>query len=726
MTVAPAPLARTHAPENHSACRGVPSDQTPLPGLVPAEEAAQNQMPTASSSATPNYHPSNLGSTAGGDNERETAAVVWRALAPHITRSPHMRLRTYSRTLRRHIYPTDQRLTAELPNRPAALRLYTDGGVAWCLGLDFDAKGHSAAAVADHANAAATFFTHHGARVIVDVAASGGRHVLIPLATPITLHQAQIITRACRALWPSLDITPMSNTAEGCLTAPGSRCRDGRYRTLLTPLHEAVDAVTQRSHPDLIDNALNHLIHLAGPTDTDPDDDPIADDTTAVSGGVRPLSPVHTIIAELGIWPSDRTTPHGKAWTRSEACEAVLCAAAARGYSATDLLTRINSGQWAGLLNLYTGRRGPRWRRTFKTEWAKAVRFVQASTDSPQEQKITGGHLSALTERDYIRRWTTIAMSVVDQLVPGKTRHSAKALLWGLGWLAWRTSRRHVEAGTRSYARATAGMLDHTTAAEILRQLRDLDASQRLLQLISAGRGTHGDLYELTIPEAYAQLATNPAEWVEPRPIPGVFGVRDPQRPRRQRLGPSAWRLHQALTAGTVGTATELARAAGVSRSEAYAVLPKLARLGLAATAPGTASGSRWQAGDRTTRDAGGEVDAPAHLANLDARYRSERQQWRAVLAACAERRSLSVDHVPDPGEPLWWPPDWAEHDPAPHSAAAQDDGPEAAALALLTEAFGALIVPENGEPIVPRPRERWLRRRSHTTTGHGPPIISS
>jgi hypothetical protein len=632
-----------------------------------------------------------------------------------------MRLRRYSRALRRHIYPIDQALATELPERPAALRVYVDGGVAWSIALDFDPKGHTAAAVEWQAAAAAAFFSALGGRVITDVATSGGRHVWVPLATPVTLSQAQQITRACRALWPSLDITPMVNVGEGCLTAPGSRCKDGAHRTLVTPLHEAVQAVTQRSHPDLIDRALHRLIDLTGPLhDTVGDDTAIADDTAAVSGGVRQLSALHTMIAERGVWPSTRTTADGQSWTRSEACYAVLCAAATRGYTATDLLDRIESGLWSGLLTLYTGRYGARWRRRLKAEWAKAVRSVLASTTSPQATRYTGGAVPALAERDYIRRWTTIALTVIDVTIPGKARHNARVLIWGLGWLAWRTGRRHVEAGTRSYARACAGIIDHTTAADFLRELRELPDDQRLLQLVSRGRGTHGDLYELVIPEVYADLATDPAQWVDPRPIPGLFGVRDPERPRRQLLGATAWRMHQALASGATGSATELARAAGISRAEAYAVLPVLVGLGLAARQPGTAS-SQWRVGERGVNEAGGEVDAAAHLASIDARHRRERQQWRDVLSAYAERRNRSDDRTPEADEPLWWPPDWAEHFPTPGSAGEQDANPESAAIALLTEAFGAQIVTNTQTP-PPKPPPRWLRRnRTSKTPGRIP-----
>lgn len=668
MTVAPAQRARINTPNNTHACRSEPAAQIP-PNLNP---------------------PSILGRT--GDSDHAIATHTWHTIAPHLTRSPHMRLRRYSRPLRRHIYPTTQTLTTTLPDRPAALPLW-HRGVAWAIGLDFDAKGrHSPATVAEHAADAAQLFSQLGGRVIVDTAASGGRHVWVPLSVPMSLQQAQHLARACRRLWPTLDISPTVNASEGCLTAPGSRCRDGAYRRLITPLHTAITAVTRRSHHTLIDRALTLLTTLVGPPDQ------TAHPTPTPSGGVtRPLSPLHTRIAEHGSWPDDRTTAHGQPWTRSEACYAVLCAAARRGYSQSDILHRIETGQWPGLLTLYRGRYHHHWRRRLTTEWTKALTTV--STHPTQAPQYTGGDTRRITESDFVRRWlATISLSA-DHLIPGRGRHNLRAVLWSLAWLAWRTGRRYIAAGTRSLARGCAGIIDHSTVATLLAHLRDLPSEHRPIRRISTGRGTHGDLYELVIPPAAAHLAADPATWPEPRPIPAVFGVRDPHRPYTKLLGATGWRIYQALTSGATGTAAQIAQAAGVSRAAAYSLLPVLTRLHLAQalTEPGTASASRYQVGHHSTEQAGEEVDAPAHLARLDARHTTERAQWRRVLATYAERLDTATNRTPHPDEPLWWPPDWTtEPQPAntasPGSAASEEQE-LTSAVALLSEILGAELI---------------------------------
>ncbi|MBN1172908.1 MAG: hypothetical protein JXA67_12100 [Micromonosporaceae bacterium] len=693
MTVAPALPARINLPTNRAACRGVPAVQPPIPGLTPADGAA---LVPPGPSTSGDKHPSGLGCPPDRDDDREAAATVWHALADELTRTGTMRLRRYSRALRRHTYPSDQPITPDLPTRPAALRLYDHRGVAHVLALDFDAKHHGAARVTDDVRQASTLLRQLGARIIEDVAASGGRHLWIPLTIPINVDQARQLATACRRLWPTLDISPTVNPTDGCLTAPGSPCKDGQYRRLVTPLAQAVDAVHHRSAHDLVPRALERLTTLS-PTTQPPAPRPPA---TAP----RPLSPVHTAIATHGTWPADRTTPDGRPWTRSEACWAVLAAAAARGWTLDDVTDHLDTGRWPGLLALYTGRYRWQWRRRLHAEWIKALTTQRPSTDPPQEQLTTGGAALRVTERDHARRWITIMMAVSDELTPTKTRHNTRALLYGLAWLAWRQGKRYVEAGTRSYARATGGMIDHTTAAEILRAVRDLPAGQCPLQLLSTGRGTHGDLYELVIPPDFEHLATDPDTWIEPRPIAGVFGTRDPDRPRHVLLGATGWRLHQVLTAGVTGTATQLARAAGISRAQAHTLLPVLVRLRLARP---TTSGSHqhWQLGTASTDEAGGAVDAQAHLDAIDTRHRAERARWRMILASYAERRAATDAHTPDPGEPLWWPPAWATEPPP-----ADDTDPAAVAVALLVEVFGAQLLADPPPPTTSR--LEWIGRK--------------
>lgn len=589
------------------------------------------------------------------------ATAAWLALAAHLTRSPLMRVARYTR---RHgklklIYPVDEELTTTLPERPVALRLFT-AGLCWVLGLDFDPKGFTYREVADQAAESAEFFRALGGRPIVDVAVGGGRHVWVPLSVPLTVAQARQLVDACQRRWPALDKGPMCNSDEGCLTAPGSVGKHGGFRRLVTPLDQAVEAVHHRAAADLLPHALTLLPAAPPPAVHVPALAPAPQDRP-----VRPLRPVHHEIAVHGTWPQGSTDHAGRPWTRSEPCRAVLCAAAFRQHRPQDVLARMATGEWNGLRALFEDRYGIHWERQFDAEWGRALQFVQSSTVPPQETRNTGGLGKRATEAAFVLRWLAAAGRATDHPPAGRARPTTYALLNALAWLAWRTGDRHVAAGTRSYSRACAGLLDHTTVAAILRHLRDLPEDQRPIRLISPGRGTHGDRYQLVIPPAWQHLTPDDPGTCPPRPISGVFAVRDQSTLRGRLLGITGWRLHQTLVGGTVGTATELARAAGISRAEAYTVLPALERLGLAHREQDGSRATTWRKGQSSAQRAGEHTGAQAHLAHLDRKHARERQAWKAALDRFAERRAAAINHLPENPDPMpLWQPGWAAQEP--------------------------------------------------------------
>ncbi|WP_406278954.1 hypothetical protein OH799_11120 [Nocardia sp. NBC_00881] len=134
--------------------------------------------------------------------------------------------------------------------------------------LDFDAKhGHSPATVDRDIKHCLTLLHACGARTVADRSTSGGRHILIPPAEGTTLTRAEIepVLRALADRLPSLDITPMLNDRTGCITPPGSRCRDGGFRILDGPLDQAAHTLTIRS-PATFWPRFTQLLS----TDTDP------------------------------------------------------------------------------------------------------------------------------------------------------------------------------------------------------------------------------------------------------------------------------------------------------------------------------------------------------------------------------------------------------------------------------------------------------------------------
>ena len=605
-----------------------------------------------------------------------------------------MRIGQWRRTERKYRYPPSAAhpITHTRPDRPAALMLYDALGRCWVLAFDFDPKRHGRRQVTDDCADAAAWFTGLGASVITDVAVSGGRHLWVPLTAPTTVEQVRTLMRACQSRWPSLDTTPASNVTEGCLTAPGSVCKDRQARRLTTPLTEAITAVRQRSPADLIAQAL---LQLGADTAADR---PTPCVVTLPDRAGTALRAEHLTIAVTGVVP-DRTTKHGDPWSRSEACNAVVSAAAVRGWTAARIIDQMTGGAWPGLLSLYEGRYPSRWQHRLEAEHAKALHDfttpAYAAGVCPRWSDVLVGDWRTAEQR-FVRRWLTITDTLLTAHVPARQRIRVRALTHAVAYLAWRTGSRVIEAGTRSYARASGALMDHTTVADLLHLLRDLPAEVAPLRLLRRARGVCADRLELLIPAAFTHHATDPSTWTaDPRPIPAVFGLPDPDRPGRRVLGAAGWALHQALLRGVTGTPADIAVAAGVSRTRAYVLLPALARHGLA-----THHTTGWQAGASTAEQASSGPATREHLARLDSRDRRDRRAWRRWLATRPDP-ALTEPPAPPPDDPAYEPPPWPDEEPTA-GAAADDANGDAAVFALLTEMFAATLIPASPRPAKP------------------------
>ena len=631
-------------------------------------------------------------------NEEESfeAARVWQALAGRLAGVPRMRLRTYDTRIGKHVYPRpDTTLSSLPPHVPAAVMLYDTALRCRALALDFDAGRLGSDAVTVDAESAIAFFRDLGATVVADVADSGGRHVWLPLQRPATVEQMRELTALCARLWPTLDTSPSNNPTDGCLTPPGSRCKDGRFRRLTVTFDEAITAVELRNSPDVLARAHAALRMLAPASATPP--------TTAATTAVAPalphrfsLSARHQLIAIEGKVPADTSTRSGP-WTRSHACFAVLCAAARRGLRLEDVEQQMDTGRWPGLTALYIGRYGARWRPSLRREWVKAQTVVSGpdrpqtvSTDPTLETHRTGGapptarlsHTAA--ERAFVLAWLDHAEDHVLTTMPGPVGHRVLAVIHALAYLAWRNRSRFVSAGTRSYAHAAAGCLDHTTVAETLHMLRTLHESQQLLRRVTPTNGRDADRYELLLPESARHPRTvNPTRTL--RPLPAVFGVSHPDLPRRRLLGAIGWRLYRALCRGVTGTPLQVAQAAGVGRSSTYRLLAALATLGLAQQD----EAGNWRLGLGDPYTAGSSTQNHDHLRRLHAGHQADRTAWRARLQQYIDNRPSPMP-TPEMPESMWWPPPDDEPAPPRDHEPTVDDDRQATAMALLTAALSA------------------------------------
>lgn len=431
-------------------------------------------------------------------------AATWKALAPLIAARPKIRVwdpatNKFDRT---------KNLTSRLPTLPAAVMLYSHHRTQ-VLALDFDTKHHSQQIVdADFARAL-SWITDAGGVAVTDRSTSGGRHIIVPLAigTAATTADINPLMRFLQARLPSLDKTPMANTATGCITAPGSPCREGGHRILDGPLATAVDAFTTRSDPALLPR-LNVLLGALSPTPTTTPPSAPHDATTG-SGAHERLRPEYTrdtalptritTYATTGQLPADRT------WrSHSEARQSVLAHAALRGHTLAAVQALMTPGRpWhTGLATAYT-RYGATAEKALQRDWRKALTW--AATNShffrpvrAQEQVHTGGTTAG---PQLHREWLANAVAWVETQFSGhRYRWIGAAVYQALAIQAVRAGEvingvPVVGVGGRALSLAT-GLLSETTVWEFLRETRDLPGSPLVRTRIAQGR--EPDYYALT------------------------------------------------------------------------------------------------------------------------------------------------------------------------------------------------------------------------------------
>lgn len=627
--------------------------------------------------------------------------LLWRSFALPIAGCPRVRV---SRDGGLN-YPArwERRLTSARPTEPAAVRVYGPDQRARVLLGDFDAKAAGETRAAADATAFAELVEACGGRTIVDRSRSGGRHVYVLWASPLPASALRPVVRALTALFPTLDPRPMLGVAQGCIRPPGASHPAGGHQQLVTPLQAALEAVRRPNGPDVWERLCERLSPQLNGAGEDLVDELDGLGTVFVDalgkcvlrpGGPRALGAAHERIARTGEYDPER---YGSA---SEARQAVMVAAAARGHRFVDVVRRVETRAWAGLADLYARYGRPatsdtdalrRIRTALARDWHEAHRCATAGP-KPHLQKTPGqdpkggavrrshtrgkqhtpqgdptvrwsqnatptganfpGAEACYPVLDYqsLRAWWSAVRAAERAEFNTRSGLSVRLVLRALAAAAqMRGGTGEVSFGCRSLALACG--LDHSTVAAVLRQLRA--HPDPLIELLVDKRGVHGDRYQLRVPIRYRATA----EWRHWRA--GRFGV----HPAFRVLGPVAAFVYEELDvhARELG---ELRRAALVSSSAAAQALTDLVAHGLAERAP--AGWRRGRAALATVADTLGVAEV---IEALITRYRVERAAWRAVLRvvppltvaeilAHAPAAGDTLDDVPLPPEP---PPEAGE-----------------------------------------------------------------
>ncbi|MEB3023432.1 MULTISPECIES: hypothetical protein [Mycolicibacter] len=505
---------------------------------------------------------------------------LWAALAPQIAARPTMRLWSAQRR-----FGQVRRLTAKLPSEPAAVPIYVRGRTR-ILVFDLDAKRASAAQVAVDQHRILNWLNACGARAVIDRSTSGGSHILVPLAGWTRLDGLRPLLAGAARRCPTLDISPMLNPSWGCITVPGSPCREGGHRQLVgQTLAEALAVFTDCPNPaDLVEQLMVRLD--CPPEGQVPPAAPVPEAPSVFFAGAgagavlqeryRRRTPMPAAVLKFA--ETGRLAPAGRWASRSEARMSVLVHALWRGASLDEVLARAQPGQpWHRGFSAAYDRYGHHADAALAKDWAAARAWIESILPTVQQgthknQELTGGR-GTPHARAVHRTWLAHATRWCDVTLRSSPRRWViAAVLQGLAVSAARAGEvingvPVVGVGGRSLSLACA-MISESAVWSALRLLRDTPGSPVLL--VAQGAGLAADRYALVTPDVRDNCPRGPGR-------PPVADV----HPAWSVLGLQYRRLYEVLQCGAAGV-VEIATAAAVSRSSAYDGIAELCRVGLA------------------------------------------------------------------------------------------------------------------------------------------------
>ena len=561
-----------------------------------------------------------------------TPEQVWKRLTPLIAAPGRSRMRLWSPGTEKFSDTTKR--TDRLPTRPAAVYLYTRRRTT-LLALDFDAKRHGPAAVETDIATATAWITECGGVVVTDRSSSGGAHLLCPLAIGTTASHDEMVplVRLLAARLPTLDITPNTNAETGCITPPGSPCREGGYRMLTGSLHQAVDAFTTRSAPDL----LPRLSMLLGAVKTPPRDQHNQTPPTTVGdyleghGDDQRLRPEYLRTDPLPVEVADYAAsgtiaPTRPTWqSNHEARMSVVTHALARGHSLNTLRTMIApDGPWHHGLGAAYQRYHHRADQALSRDVAKAFHWLatNALKSSPprHKRKYSPGGQQGPRGPLALRLWLANAIAWADREFAGKRyRWTVQAVLQSLAFHALLNGEQRagtwlVGAGGRTLSLAS-GLLSEDTIWRVLADLREREGSPILLA--RRHMGIEADVYALTSQNRITQDPTQ-AERCRIEAVHDAWNV----------LGHHLRRVYELVAHHGLTRRADLYAAARIAPATGDAMVTELQIVGLL-----TKTGRGTIGLGPTTLNA---IADRHHLHDTRqarlARHREERAAWRAWL----------------------------------------------------------------------------------------------
>lgn len=572
-------------------------------------------------------HPKHVPLTPDLHFSQTLAATTWKMLAPLMAAQPLMRL--WNPGVR---FNESADLTKALPVKPAAVPLFWMNRTR-LIALDLDAKVFGPQAVREDLAALRTLLACCDITFVVDVSTSGGAHVLIPLQIALTKDELVPLLAALAVRYRTLDLAPMQNDSDfGCITVPGSRCRDGGFRVLDGSMATAGEAFRVPNGPECLHRLAAELgvdDIAAGTTTAGPSIDEVhdVDEYVLGAGSRRTLRPPFQLTSEIpaavALFSATGELAAGMPWpSPSEARLSVLYHAAGRGMCLQDVLARLApGGAWdQGLARVYHRyRHDHAILRALQKDWDKAfylhVQRCRSFRARTHKTLHTGVPIASVPHE----RWLAHAIWWCDTTLRSDPRRwSVAALLQAVAAHSARSGEivngtPTMAVGVRSLSLAM-GLLSKETAASGLQVLREYPGSPLLR--IQTG--------EWLIPDGYA-LVTPDVEDPEPT---------GPGRPQLVAVHDAWWvighhhrRVYETLQAFGSCSAAEVAASARMSLSAVYDSLNELCRRGVAVKC-----GKAYRVGASTLDDIARQWRVSDERARRIALYRTERRQWRQFL----------------------------------------------------------------------------------------------
>lgn len=620
-------------------------------------------------------------------------AAVWKALARKLSQPGRDRMKVFDPETKEYL--KTRRISDTVPTLMAAVYLYTQRRTT-LLALDFDSKTHGREQVDADFERARGWLLSCGAALITDRSTNGGRHILVPLAigTTASFDELQPLLRQLQTRLPSLDIKPMQNPNEGCISLPGTPCSGGGYRALDGSITAAVNAATERSSPTL----LPELYALMGTLPAAPTKKATAaaaaahttgagDDECLVPGAcwTKPIPSEVAAFALRGVMPPGR-------WrSPSEARMSVVTNAVLRGSSLAQIrdLTRPGA-QWSALGDSYRAKHGTRADAQLARDVRSALTF--ASTQAAEANR--AAHRFNYSQRGVavegpLGRWLAYAFAWTDREFAGSPlRWSVRDVYQSLAIKAavageLKSGNYVVGVGGRSLS-LSAALMPPTTAFDVLRRTRDMVGAP--LVRVRPRVGRDADFYALTSanPDNIAAVPLERVQVGDVHPAWSILG-------RQHRL------VYELVVHCGLNRPADIYAAARISPRSGQFTLAALTTAGLIVRVGRTVAQGPVSLDD---------IAAAYHLdevqEDLIARYRRERAAWHDWLAVQDQLKGLAPvasDDSPTPTPPH---PVFADEDE--YLSAVLAHGPpdvpgndELAALELLGDLLGARILTPAG-----------------------------